>query len=270
MLDDAISGNFEESRYDESKLSKIESKWKQYFMLSKLSKHKIEEERKNVEEMVSDISHQTKTPLSNILLYAELLNERVESKEEKFMVDQILGQTEKLEFLIQSLVKMSRLESNIIHLFPTKQPIELLIENAVHTVISKANDKNIIIEVEDMIKDEAVYDLKWTTEAIYNILDNAVKYSESNTKITISVKSFEFYVGICIKDEGIGIMEEEKTEIFKRFYRGKLVLEKEGVGIGLYLTREIIRRQGGYIKVARGKEKGSVFEVFLPTNISNL
>ncbi len=267
MIEDSINGNFKENKYDESKLSKIESKWMRYLTASKMSSLKVLEERNDIQEMVSDISHQTKTPLSNILLYTELLKEKVDTDEEKFIVEQILSQSEKLEFLIQSLVKMSRLESNVISLAPIKQPIHLLIEQAVHEITSKADAKNIIISMEDT-KEEAVYDLKWSAEALFNILDNAVKYSEENTKITITVKSYEFYIDICVADQGIGITDEEKIEIFKRFYRGNRVLKKEGVGIGLYLTKEIIRRQGGYIKAGQGKEIGSVFEVYLPINVS--
>ncbi len=267
MIEDSIAGKFEEHKYDESKLSKIESKWMRYLTASKMSSQKVIEERKNMQEMVSDISHQTKTPLSNILLYTELLKEKIDTQEEKFIVEQIYSQSEKLEFLIQSLVKMSRLENNIISLSPIKQSVHFLIEQAVHQITSKAKAKNITILVEDT-KAEAVYDLKWSTEAIFNILDNAVKYSDQNTKISITVKSYEFYLDICIADQGIGITDEEKTEIFKRFYRGNRVLKKEGIGIGLFLSRQIIRRQGGYIKVGPAKENGSVFEVYLPINVS--
>ena len=107
MVDDAMNDSFEEEKYDETELSKLEVKWKRFLTSCKLSNKKIEEERSNIKEMVSDISHQVKTPLSNILLYSKLLEEQELSEESQAMVKEITKQSEKLDFLIQSLVKCS-------------------------------------------------------------------------------------------------------------------------------------------------------------------
>ena len=109
----------------------------------------------------------------------------------------------------------------------------------------------------------ATFDSKWTTEALANIVDNAVKYTEHGT-ITISAVSYEMFARIDISDTGAGISESEQSKIFTRFYRSKNVREQEGVGIGLYLARQIISGESGYIKVASGPRKGSTFSVFLP------
>ena len=231
MLTDAINGTFEESRYDETELSRLESRWKQYLTTSKMSMEKTGKERENMKALVSDISHKTKTPLSNILLYAQLLEEKVENKEEKFLASQIVGQTEKLEFLIRSLVKMSRLETEVLEVKPERNCIKPLVVQAMEAVLPKAEKKRIQVSGDIPEQTEAVYDLKWTLEALGNILDNAVKYSPEGSCITVEVQEYEFYVCIRVKDEGMGIREEEKAQIFTRFYRSSRVQQEEGIGI---------------------------------------
>lgn len=265
MVDDAMNDSFEEEKYDETELSKLEVKWKRFLTSCKLSNKKIEEERSNIKEMVSDISHQVKTPLSNILLYSKLLEEQELSEESRAMVKEITKQSEKLDFLIQSLVKTSRLETGTFQLTPKSQDIFPVVKDALIQIEKKAEKKGIqVLLDESEIPVVAFCDKKWTVEAVYNILDNAVKYSMEGTEIQIQVKNFEFFVGIEICDKGMGISEEEIPFIFQRFYRGKMVKEEEGVGIGLYLSRQIIEGQNGYIKVASKEGEGSVFSVFLP------
>ena len=263
-LTDAINGTFEESRYDETELSRLESRWKQYLTTSKMSMEKTGKERENMKALVSDISHQTKTPLSNILLYAQLLEEKAEDEEEKFLAGQIVSQTEKLEFLIQSLVKMSRLETEVLEVKPEQNRIKPLVVQALEAVLPKAEKKKIRVSGDIPEQTEAVYDLKWTLEALENVLDNAVKYSPEGSCITVEVRAYEFYVCICVTDEGMGIPEEEKAQIFTRFYRSSRVQQEDGIGIGLYLAREILQKENGFIKVTAGEKKGSCFGLYLP------
>lgn len=264
MLTEAMSGTFEESRYDETELSRLESKWKQYLTNSKMSLQRTQVERERIKTLVSDISHQTKTPLSNILLYAQLLQERTEHTEEQELAKQIVTQTEKLEFLIQSLVKMSRLETEVLEVIPAMNPVRSLVERAVEELQAKAEKKQIKVVVSEMEEQlQASYDRKWTLEALCNILDNAVKYSPTKSQILVEVKEYEFYVCICVTDEGIGISEEERAQIFGRFYRGRQVQQEEGIGVGLYLAREILQRENGYIKVESKLGGGSSFGIFL-------
>lgn len=270
MLDAAISGNFRESDYDETRISQLESKWKHFLGASVLSRENLEKEKENVKSLVSDISHQTKTPMANMKLYTALLKEslqtgeRTEIREKELqMAEEVEHQAEKLEFLIQSLTKMSRLESNIVEVKPTVQEVAELIRTAVRDVEHKAREKHMEILTECETGVLAFYDMKWTKEALYNILDNAVKYSRENGTVRISVSKYELYTAVSVKDEGIGISEEDTPKIFGRFYRAKEVQQEDGVGIGLYLAREILRKESGYIRVKSKKGKGSEFILYL-------
>ena len=262
MLDDGINGTFEESDYEETSLSKLESKWLRYLTSSKQSAQKLEQERKKIQELVSDISHQTKTPLANILLYTQLLQEQPLDTQSLRLVGEIRQQSEKLEFLIQSLVKTSRLETGTIQLTPTKNEVSGMIVSAIGQIKSKAESKKIWI-IYTPVSCTAKFDSKWTQEAVFNILDNDVKYSPEASEITVSVKEFELFACISVEDNGIGIPEDELPRIFGRFYRGRNVAEQSGVGIGLYLSRQIIEEQGGYITV-ESSGSGAVFKIYLP------
>ena len=270
MLDAALQGNFRESDYDESELSRVETKWKRFLSTSALSKEQLEREKENVKSLVSDISHQTKTPVANIRLYTELLKERLcgeentpERQQEIRMAEEISRQAEKLEFLIQSLTKMSRLESNILAVQPEEQGLQKLLEESIGDVTPKAEKKQIQIINNCVDNITAFYDFKWTKEAVCNVRDNAVKYSPRGGKVILSVTEYELYAAVSVRDEGIGIPEEDTARIFGRFYRAESVQQEDGVGIGLYLTREILRKQNGYIKVKSAPGKGSEFFLYL-------
>ena len=269
MLDEAMNGEFKESSYDETKLSRLESKWKQFLGNSCVLKENLERERDSVKSLVSDISHQTKTPMTNIKMYSQLLEENLESgnsEQNKQLIQEILRQTDRLEFLIQALTKLSRLESNVVEVKPVKQSIRALVEAVVNSMTEKAKRKQIEIQVLSELSGEACYDLKWTKEALENLLDNAVKYSPVGSVITISVTAYELYAAICVKDQGIGISEEDIPKIYGRFYRSEQVQQEEGVGIGLYLAREIVSKQDGYLKVKSKPGEGSEFQMFLRKN----
>ena len=180
----------------------------------------------------------------------------------KANVEALYKQSEKLRFLIDSLVKLSRLENGIISLSPQQAALQPLLASAVEQYAAKASDKALSLRLQatDAL---AVFDFKWTAEALANIVDNALKYTEHGT-ITISAVSYEMFARIDISDTGSGIPENEQAKIFARFYRSKSVHEQEGVGIGLYLARQILSGEGGYIKVTSALGKGSTFSVFLP------
>ena len=320
MLTDAINGSFIESVYDETELSRLESKFRQYLTAKEMSEEKVRAERKAIKELVTDISHQTKTPIANICLYTQLLEE-ISSSDMLPYVEQIRMQAEKLEFLIQALTKISRLESDMIRLQPKAQPVALLVRKAVREMQGRAEVKNIRITVEhasymeyeeaieygrntdhgkaieygrdidhgkniehgkaidhaeklvykknmeyaaDSEEIHAVYDARWTGEALGNLLDNSVKYSPESSRIRVSVKALELFVRISVEDEGPGIPVEERAQIFERFYRGKNAARADGTGVGLYLTRMILQRERGYVKVSSGARGGSCFHLYLP------
>lgn len=269
MLDSALDGSFEEQHYDETELSKIETKWNRFLSSSNLARKNIEEEKANLQGLVSDISHQTKIPVANMRLYAELLEEGLarenpDKEQLLFMVSEMKEQAERLEFLIQALTKMSRLETNLVVVQPEKQPVEPLIFQAVAQIRPKAEACEIDVKIQGNQKITACYDKKWSIEALYNLLDNAVKYSPRGSQVNLRVQEYSMYCEICVEDRGIGMTEEEIPKVFQRFYRGKQVQQKPGVGIGLYLVREIVKKQKGYVKIKSQPGQGSRISLFLP------
>lgn len=263
MLESAMDGHFSESEYTEDMLSRLEARMYQYLSMDRQDRKETAKERDAVKSLVSDISHQTKTPVANILLYSQLLQEN-ESLDERArqIAGQIEMQTEKLNFLIQSLIRTSRLENGIVAVVPKEDRILELIHDLPHPASAQAKgvEYHIVEEMPDIC---ACFDRKWTVEALSNLVDNAVKYTPFGGKVTVSVQEYEMFVRIDVADTGIGISEEETAKIFARFYRSPHVQEERGVGLGLYLAREILHREGGYIKVASVPGEGSVFSVFL-------
>ncbi|MBE6852828.1 MAG: HAMP domain-containing histidine kinase [Ruminococcus sp.] len=261
MLDKAIDGSFTESCFDESQLSYIENKMWRYLSTSEISARKTAEEKAKIKTMISDISHQTKTPVSNIMLYSELLSECELSDDSKNYAGMIYAQSEKLSFLITSLVKLSRLETGIISLLPKQNDILPMLRDIVLQAKAKAEEKGLSLTLE-CDDEKAVFDEKWTNEAIWNIVDNALKYTD-NGGVKITVKEYEMFVCVRISDTGCGISEAEQAQVFSRFYRSENSSMKEGVGIGLYLARQIISSEKGYIKLASEVGRGTTFSVFL-------
>lgn len=263
MIESAICGNFTETTYDESQMSALEVKLHHYLWESETSSKNLAIEKEKINSLISDISHQTKTPISNVLLYTQLLLENELSNEAKQCASQIMAQTEKLHFLIGALIKTSRLENGIITVLPQIHNISDLLFSIQKQVASQVDMKHIDFKI-NPTSEIAYFDRKWTVEAISNIVDNAIKYTPEYGRITIQTTAYELFCRIDIADNGIGIEESEFNKIFVRFYRSLAVSEQEGVGIGLYLAKTIISAEGGYIKVASKPGEGSVFSVFLP------
>ena len=263
MLDDAISGNFRESDYDETELSKLEVKWMRFLTASASSHENLAGERQSIQELVSDISHQVKTPVANIRLYGELLEERLDG-EDRDLVRHLLNETELLEFLIQSLVKMSRLEADTIQLLPENQPLLPLLSDIEERGLEKQLRRRITLAKAGWDQEiRAVFDRKWTAEAVYNILDNAYKYSPEGSTVTVALEEYNLFTRIRIADQGPGVTTDEVPRLFDRFYRSPRFKDREGVGLGLSLAREIIRKEGGYIKVSSVPGSGAEFSVYL-------
>ena len=269
MIESAKDGSFSESEYSEKRLSKLESKMYRYLTAGKTAHRQITNEKDKIKTLISDISHQIKTPVSNILLYTQLLSESPElNGQTKFLASQIEQQTEKLSFLIDSLIKASRLENGILKVQPRENNINQLLENL--DFASQAQAKNIELSICKTDNLTAYFDLKWTLEALANIIDNAIKYTPAGGKVTVMVQEYEMFVRIDVTDNGLGMSEEETAKVFLRFYRSPRVSDEKGVGIGLYLAREILSMENGYIKIRSKENKGSVFSLFLPKKNENL
>ena len=260
MLDMAMRGNFTEDSFDESLLSALESKLAHYLAASTVSARNVQAEKDKLKALIGDISHQTKTPIANILLYTQLL---MEQPGNRACLDALDGQTKKLQSLIDALVKTSRLESGVIALHPAGGGLQAVIDAALSQIAPKAAAKKIQITLEPTEAD-AVFDPKWTEEALYNLLDNAVKYTPAGGMVRVTVTAYQLFSAIHVSDTGPGIPEEEQPRVFQRFYRGAEHNDEEGVGIGLYLVRQIAEGQGGYVKVISQGGCGSTFSLYLP------
>ena len=263
MLEEATNGSFREEKFDEGRLSALESRMAHYLASSALSQQALEAEKGRVQSLLTDISHQIKTPAANVLLYAQLLSEQPLTQEGRTCVAALEGQAEKLRALTDILSKLSRLETGILTLHPISGPVDPMLEEAVTQLSPRAAEKGLLLTLIPS-GTSAVFDSKWTAEAVCNLLDNAVKYTPSGGRVTVTVAPYEMFCRIIVSDTGPGIPEEEQAKIFQRFYRAPNAHDQEGVGVGLYLAREIARGQGGYLKVDTPEKGGAAFSLFLP------
>lgn len=263
MLDAAIRGDFQEEAFDESLRSAVETKLAHYLSASAVSAKNLQEERDKIKSLIADISHQTKTPVANVLLYAQLLEERA-PEDCRAHTAALVEQARKLQSLIDALVKTSRLEAGVLVLHPRPGPLGPMLEEAAAQFAPRAAEKGLELILEPTEAD-AVFDPKWTAEAVCNLIDNAVKYTPSG-KITVSARAYELFARIDVADTGPGVEEEELGKLFRRFYRGGAASQAEGVGVGLYLVRQIAQGQGGYVKVFSKPGQGAKFSLLLPRN----
>ena len=267
MLEDAVSGRFQEKHLDESRMSVIENNMWRYLCDHERKISRMTKEREQMQEQISDISHQAVIPISNIMLYSQLLEEWTEtqSPEDRQNIRDALTaigeQAETLDFLIESLVKLSRLETGIIRVNVRRQPLQAVLDAVRNQFQAIAARKEIRLEVTDT-DEMAAFDLKWTIEAVANIVDNAIKYTPRGGNVAVRVQSYPSLVRMDIADNGPGIPEAEQAKVFLRFYRSETVSDSPGVGIGLYLAREVMRAQNGYIKLSSKIDDGSTFSLF--------
>ena len=269
MLAQAMNGTFAARQFDESQLSATEARFAQYLSASAISARQVQVEKDAVKELIGDISHQVRTPLANIRLYTQLLAEQPLNEQGRTCVNALDTQAEKLQALLEALVKISRLETGVLALHPEPASLSPVISRAAEQYRPKAAAKQITLAAEPLENLTAVFDAKWTEEALCNLLDNAVKYTPPGGSVTIRAAAYEMFVRVDVTDTGCGISEEEQAKIFGRFYRSAAAAQTPGVGIGLYLTRQILACQGGYIKVSSRMGQGSTFSIFLPREAPN-
>ncbi|APC40533.1 sensor histidine kinase [Clostridium estertheticum] len=252
------------STTEDTIFSKLQSQTTKLTNLLISQNKEIEEEKNEIKSLISDIAHQLKTPLSNIKIYSEFLqDDNLKEDERKEFNNIVLFSLNKLTFLVESMIKMSRLESGVIGLKLERDSLNETVLLALCQVQKKARNKNILLGLNEVDNSIINHDKNWLAEAIFNILENGVKYTKDGGRIDITIKAYEVFCRVDIQDNGIGISEDEFPKIFSRFYRGRNIGDAEGIGIGLYLSREIIMLHGGYIKVSSNKE-GSKFSMFLP------
>ena len=267
-IDKALDGNLEITEFDEKELSKIKSKLIKFLYANQVKEKKINTEKNKTKDLIADISHQTKTPITNLSLYISLLED--DPKDEYLEI--IKYELNKLEFLIQNLVKSSRLESDIISLQKHQANLKDIVEDALREFKVILSEKDISINLKD---EDLIFNLdeRWLKEAIHNLVDNAIKYSPNGSTINISVYKSYLNYNLDIENECKDISEETLPKIFERFYRGKNSVSKDGLGLGLFIAREIIEKHGGNIRASldENRIKFSVdfplWEVFFLTKL---
>ena len=244
-IDKALDGNLEITEFDEKELSKIKSKLIKFLYASQVKEAKINTEKSKTKDLIADISHQTKTPITNLSLYISLLED--DPKDEYLEI--IKYELNKLEFLIQNLVKSSRLESDIISLQKHQANLKDIVEDVLREFKVILYEKCISINLKD---EDLIFNLdeRWLKEAIHNLVDNAIKYSPNGSTINISIYKSYLNYNLDIENECKDISEETLPKIFERFYRGKNSVSKDGLGLGLFIAREIIEKHGGYIRAS--------------------
>lgn len=271
-LDNMIEGkysSFLDEKYDETLLSQINHHLDRLYRMLENTKNSVNSEKVQLQQLISDISHQLKTPMTTLKLTESAMEKAISNPNELHMLlDENTSHLNQLEFLISSLIKISRLETGVIRLSPSYQNIGDTILMALENVVLIAAKKNIKITFNYSEEYKAYHDSKWTSEALYNILDNAVKYTNENGCISIEVFNLENYTKIAITDSGRGIKESEIPQLFERFYRSPSVKDFPGIGVGLHLTHDIITRQYGFIHVLSTLNVGSTFEVYLINSAS--
>lgn len=267
LLDDMMTGEIEppQTSEEESLFSKISQRLARLYEVMRENRRSVAKERTDLQELISDISHQVKTPIANLKMINTTMLEQSLSEEKQNEFLKACGeQLDKLDFLMQAMIKTSRLETGVISLEMKIQPIYDTLAAALGGILLNAEGKHIAIDVDCRENLTVSHDRKWTSEALFNILDNAVKYTPEGGSVRVAVEDWEIHLKIDIGDTGKGIPENCQGSIFKRFYREEEVHDIPGIGIGLYLAREIITLQGGYIKVVSEAGQGSTFSVFLP------
>ncbi len=275
QLDALASGKEPEGALDmeDSLTGRISEKLSRISHIMERRAQESSQEKQQVQELIADISHQTRTPLANQKICLEILRDELQTLQESGetvqsaleFLDRLEHQTDKLDFLLESLVKMSRLETGIIQISKENQDLRPALERALSAAVPAASAKGIRLTAE--IGEDGIFlphDGKWTEEAVYNLLDNGVKYTSEGGEIRLEVRRGEMFTEIHVKDTGKGIAPDRQARIFTRFYREPEIHDQDGIGIGLYLTRKIAELQKGYVEVRSVPGEGSDFCISLP------
>ncbi|WP_339365569.1 sensor histidine kinase, partial [Vallitalea maricola] len=233
-------------------------------LISKLynNNENLIDEKKKLNTLVTEITHQLKTPVAAIKLFNSLLDkDNIEDAEKNNIISKMNDEINRVQWFVSSLTEISKLETGLIQLDIKENDINETITQAVNSIYISARQKNIEITMKKNSTNYFCYDSKWTKEAIVNILDNAVKYTDTDGTITIECVNTVMSNKIRITDTGRGINEEDIPFIFNRFYKSDKTGLYEGIGVGLYLAKEIMKSQDGSIKVYSQIGRGTTFEL---------
>lgn len=223
---------------------------------------KSKREKDSLKDSLSDISHQIKTPLTSINLMIDNLidNKNLSKKEQKELIMNIRHKTSNINFLIQGLLTLSKFDANTINFNYDYHRIKDIFNEVLDNVGALSDLKMITINIKGNSKDKLYCDYKWQIEALTNIVKNCIEHSKENSKIDISYLENDLFYKIVIKDYGTGMDEEDRKNIFKRFYKGKNQ-SKDSIGIGMSLAKTIIEKNNGYITVDSKLNEGTTFTI---------
>ena len=248
----------EDNTEDELSILKNEI-YKTTIMLKEMAENS-KEDKINLKKSISDISHQLKTPLASmsVMLDNILDNPQMKETDRNAFIKDIRREVININFLVSSLLKLSKLDANSVNFIKSNFNLEDIINNAIKNVATICDLKNINILVNNNEKIEIECDFKWQVEAITNILKNCVEHSKENSKIDIYLEKNNIYSEIKIRDYGTGISKKDLPHIFERFYKGENS-SSESIGIGLALAKSIIENEKGYIYVESEVGEGTEF-----------
>ncbi len=245
-------------------LSRLQSQLMRLYDCLHSYEEREQQMRRQLDENIGDLVHQLNTPVTNIRMYTEFLGrDDLTPQERERFLSCLAGQAHKLSWLGESFSQISRLETGMIRLKPERQKLQPLILQAVGQVMEKALLRGMEISLKGEVQAEVLADTRWTAEAVFNVLDNAVKYGDENSMIEMEVAGLTNFISVAVRNRGVKIDQEEYHKLFKRFYRGKGTGETEGSGLGLYIARKILEQEKGYITAGKSNDGRTEFVIYL-------
>ena len=233
------------------------------------SKNDTQEKAKEfLKNTISDISHQLKTPLTALSMYHEIISDEPENVETVREYSEKTGLAiNRMDILIQSMLKITRLDAGRIDFEKERCYVADLIARSIRELIIRAEREGKKILTDGSTEEMIFCDVGWTSEAIGNIVKNALDHTEAGGEIHISWEHSPIMLRVYISDNGSGIAPEDIHHIFKRFYRSKKSLDTQGIGLGLPLAKSIIGGQDGIISVQSSLNKGTMFTLSFLTEL---
>ncbi|MEH7275096.1 sensor histidine kinase [Neobacillus vireti] len=232
-----------------------------YKVTLKLSEHSslLQQDKVKLTNAISDISHQLKTPLTSMMVMADLLGDtKLEDSKRVEFTENIRVQLERIEWLVSSLLKLSKMDAGTVPFKKDTVYVAELVERAIQPVLVPMDVKQLTLHITGDKEVSFIGDFNWSTEALINIFKNCVEHTEDSGEISISFSENTLFTQIIISDNGKGIPKEDLPYIFKRFYKGKNAGE-ESIGIGLAMAYSIIKSQQGDFEVRSEISKGTQF-----------